>query len=293
MSWHTPMGYEWKDGKIQISEDYSELVLKIFTDYDAGLSTTQIAKNLVKAEIVNSNGRVAWTHATVGRILENPRYLGTKDYPQIVGKALFDRVQLRREEQRKVLGKGAYEKSTKEKQIFAKKLVCAECGGFYRYHRREDIYPKWRCKSDIPPKKNPCNNSFLSEEQLKSICIYAINKYIQNSGLIKKYAGKTQKLSKEYRLLDSKIQQSENLNPDELMGLLFERAEERYKTLQVRDEVWQTEKMDYEIAGLEELEVFDEVLYRKLIKKIVISPNHTVKVIFHNKDSLKVSYERL
>ena len=117
MSWHTPMGYEWKDGKIQISEDYSELVLKIFTDYDTGLSTTQIAKNLVKARIVNSNGRVAWTHATVGRILENPRYLGTKDYPQIVEKSLFDRVQLRREEQRKVLGKGAYEKSTKEKQL--------------------------------------------------------------------------------------------------------------------------------------------------------------------------------
>lgn len=293
MSWHTPMGYEWKDGKIQISEDYSELVLKIFTDYDTGLSTTQIAKNLVKARIVNSNGRVAWTHATVGRILENPRYLGTKDYPQIVEKSLFDRVQLRREEQRKVLGKGAYEKSTKEKQLFVKKLVCAECGGFYRYHRREDIYPKWRCKSDIPPKKTPCNNSFLSEEQTKNICIYAINKYIQNSKLIERYAETEQKLSKEFKILDRKIQEAENLDADEMMGLLFERAEERYKTLQVRDEVWQTEKMNWAIEDRPEMEQFDELIYRKLIKKIVIYPNHTAKVIFHNKDSLKVSYERL
>lgn len=293
MSWHTPMGYEWKDGNIQISKDYSELVLKIFTDYDTGLSTTQIAKNLVKARIVNANGRVAWTHATVGRILENPKYIGTADYPQIVEKTLFDNVQIRREEQRKVHGTGVYKKSVKEKQLFEKTLICAKCGGFYKYHRREDIYPRWRCKSDIPPKKNPCNNSFLSQEQLKNICIYASNKYIQNSKLIERYAETEQKLSKEFRILDRKIQEAENLNADELMGLLFERAEERYKTLQVRDEVWQTEKMNGSIEDHPELEEFDEMIYRKLIKKIVIYPNHTVKVFFHNKDSLKVSYERL
>lgn len=293
MSWHTPMGYEWKDGKIQISEDYKMLVLKIFSDYDAGLSTTQIAKDLMEAEIVNSHGRVAWTHATVGRILENSKYLGTADYPQVVEKALFDRVQIRREEQRKAHGTGVYKKSAKEKQLFAKTLICAECGSFYKYHRREDIYPRWRCKSDIPPKKNPCNNGFLSEEQLENICVYAINKYIQNSGLIEKAVEKSQKFSREYRLLDRKIQQSKNLDSDEQVELLFERAAERYKTLRVRDEVWQTEKMNYVIEGMEEVENFDELLYRKLIKKILISPNNTVKVIFHNKDSLKVSYKRL
>ena len=65
MSWHTPIGYEWMDGRIQIAEDYKAIVLMIFTDYDEGMTALQIAKKLMKAEVVNPRGRVAWTHTTI------------------------------------------------------------------------------------------------------------------------------------------------------------------------------------------------------------------------------------
>ena len=71
-----------------------------FRDYDSGISTWQIAKSLKGLGVKNANGRVAWTHASIGRILENHNYLGTEYYPQIIEKELFDRVQKRREQVR-------------------------------------------------------------------------------------------------------------------------------------------------------------------------------------------------
>ena len=100
MQWHTPIGYKVINGKIEVYEEHRKLVEQIFRDYDSGISTWQIAKSLKGLGVKNANGRVAWTHASIGRILENHNYLGTEYYPQIIEKELFDRVQKRREQVR-------------------------------------------------------------------------------------------------------------------------------------------------------------------------------------------------
>ena len=85
MQWHMPIGYKVVDGKITICEEQRKIVEQIFTDYDSGVAAGRIAQNLKGRNICNAKGKVSWTHASIGRILENPSYLGTEYYPQLIG----------------------------------------------------------------------------------------------------------------------------------------------------------------------------------------------------------------
>ena len=105
MQWHMPIGYKVVDGKITICEEQRKIVEQIFTDYDSGVAAGRIAQNLKGRNICNAKGKVSWTHASIGRILENPSYLGTEYYPQLIGEELFERVQRRREKVRAELGR--------------------------------------------------------------------------------------------------------------------------------------------------------------------------------------------
>ncbi|RGS43709.1 hypothetical protein DWX94_02635 [Coprococcus eutactus] len=117
MQWHTPIGYKVLNGKIVVYEEHRKIVEQIFRDYDSGISALRIAKDLKDRGIKNAHDRVGWSHASIGRILENYNYLGTEDYEQIIDKELFERVQKKREQVRtrgagestdRTKGKGSY-----------------------------------------------------------------------------------------------------------------------------------------------------------------------------------------
>ena len=78
-----------------------------------------------------------------------------------------------------------------------------------------------------------------------------------------------------------------------MVALLFRQASERYKTLEVRDEDIKAKEMREALAGREEIEEFDEELYRKLIKQIVVYKDDSVRVIFLNNNSIKIGYRDL
>ena len=44
------------------------------------------------------------------------------------------------------------------------------------------------------------------------------------------------------------------------------------------------------LAGKEKIEEFDEELYRKLIKQILVYKDNTVRVIFKNNNSVMIGY---
>lgn len=297
MAWHVPLGYEWVDGKIQIEKKFADLVIQIFMDFDGGKSACQIARELTQRGVTNTHGRVTWTHGVIGAILENRKYLGTDEYEQLIDAELFDRVQNRREYMRAESSKGNYRPDKNIRKIFDGVVVCAKCGSKYTYRqppckKRNKYIPLWMCKQHEYFRRDcRCTNSVLSNEQLKDICTYAVNQFIKNSRSIKRHEEHRQKFSREFWEINRKIEQSENINSEEIVGLLFKRAEERYKTLEVRDESIQTAIMKSAIENQKEIEEFDERLYRNLIRKIIVCPDNAVEVVFHNKDSLKISYQ--
>lgn len=138
-----------------------------------------------------------------------------------------------------------------------------------------------------------CGGGFISDRQVEKVCTIAINKRIQNPGLTEKYEKKEQQVSPEYRRITRCIEESEDKNADEMMALLFRQTSERYKTLEVRDEDIKEEEMREVLAGRKEIEEFDEELYQKLIKQIVVYKDDSVKVIFPNNNSIKIGYRDL
>lgn len=297
MQWHTPIGYKVINGKIEIYEEHSRIVEQIFKDYDNGVSALQIAKDLKEREIKNANDRVGWTHASIGRILENHNYLGTEDYPKMIDTELFERVQKRREQVRMEKGRGKHRPNKKERLVFGGVLVCAECGCDYSHyqpgHRKEGHgVPKWKCKNYVYQNRVSCGGS-ISDRQAEKVCIRAVNELIRNPKLTEKWEEKEQKVSPEYRRLERQIEEAESTGADEMTALLFRKAAERYKTLEVRDEDIKSAEMRETLAGREELEEFDEELYRKLIKQIIVYRDDSVRVVFQNNNSMKIGYRNL
>lgn len=111
--------------------------------------------------------------------------------------------------------------------------------------------------------------------------------------MVEKNEKKEQQVSPEYRRITSSIADAEDIGADEMMALLFKQASKRYKTLEVRDEDIKVEEMREALAGREEIGEFDEELYRKLIKKIVVHKDDSVRVIFPNNNSIKIGYRDL
>lgn len=99
MQRHMPMGYRMQDGKIYPEEEKVRVVRKIFQDYLSGTSTYVIAKELTAKGILNANNRTSWNHGSIGKILENIKYLGDSLYPQIIETEFFEQVLNRRKEQ--------------------------------------------------------------------------------------------------------------------------------------------------------------------------------------------------
>ncbi|MCI9126195.1 MAG: recombinase [Eubacterium sp.] len=295
MQWHTPMGYSIKEGKIVIDEEKKKIVQQIFKDYDHGKSLIKIADNLRERGIKNTHGRVTWTHGVIGKILENHNYLGTEYYPQIIEKELFERVQSKREEKRKNLSCGKYRPSARERILFGGVLICGTCGQPYSHiqpknRRQRHGVAKWKCKNYVYQNRLSCAGGFITDAQVMEVCVKAINQIINNKKLITAVNDNKEKISPRYRELNNQIENGNLETQGNIKTVLYERAAERYSTLEIKDEKQQTEEMLEILESRIELEIFDEVLYRKLIKQMIVYKDFTVKVVFCNGSSVTIEY---
>lgn len=132
MQRHMPIGYKMVDGKIQIEESKAAVVRKVFADYLIGVSTYALAKNLTAMGFLNANNKASWNHGSIGKILENSKYVSDGFYPQIIEPQIFEQVQNRRGELREKLGRTAQPNSMAKGYTFSGKLRCGECGEIFK-----------------------------------------------------------------------------------------------------------------------------------------------------------------
>ena len=294
MQWHTPMGYCVRDGQIVVDERQSEVVRQIFADYDSGISAIQIAKTLIENGITNKNDRVKWTHATIGRILENHNYLGTENYPCLIDRELFERVQMKREERRKSLSHGVYRPEKEERILFSGVIRCGACGAAYGHHTakkgKTKQEAKWKCKNYVYHNQLCCAGGFISDKEVKEVCVKVINQIIKDKELIKSVPEEQSTVTPRYGELDEAVRGMSDEGYEKVSALMLERAAERYLTLKVRDADERTEIMMEALKGAEELADFDEALYRKLIQEIVVNKDLTATVVFYNGSRLTTEY---
>lgn len=86
-----PFGYQMTMGEIVIHPAEAELVEKIFRRYAEGTSLNEVTAALCQQEVPYYKGRL-WNKNMVARILEDERYIGAKEHPQIIVPEQFQAV---------------------------------------------------------------------------------------------------------------------------------------------------------------------------------------------------------
>ena len=86
------------------------------------------------------------------------------------------------------------------------------------------------------------------------------------------------------------VKQMSDAGYEKMSVIMMDRAAERYLTLEVRDADERTEFMMEAIGKTSRIESFNEDLYRKLIKEIIVNKDSTATVVFYNGSRLTTEY---
>ncbi len=270
------------------------------------------------------------THKVVKNHGERPMYLVTDHHTSIVDRDTYNRVQqelARRNSKRKISTKTTTEQGKySSKYALTELLICGNCGTPYRrttWAARGKKQIVWRCISRLEHGKKYCPESpTIHEEKLHKAIIHAINNYYScrndivrilkaNIGTVLECQGQEEIQSLENRL--DEIDRARN----DLISLIasggcdenkldseFAKLYQEEQTLNERLEALKSQnrtsaetqsKLNNIMEMIEhekfELEIFDNVLIRKLIECIKVLSKTEILVIFKGGYEVKAEIE--
>jgi site-specific DNA recombinase len=298
MQRHMPIGYKMVDGKVQLDEPKAVVVKRIFADYQSGISTSALAKRLTEMGFPNANNKASWNHGSIGKILENVKYLGDEFYPQMIDTELFEQVQKRRKERCEQLGRSIRPNSGNLQYTFTGKLRCGECGEVYRKYIEHCGRPSeksfWKCKRYIYKNRVCCRCGFLTDEQLEKAFLEASNRILARIQILDRKTTKEPiPNNPEFTSLDQRIKELEaegRYSSKELPALIFKRAQALYKTAKIDDDEYNTGKMKQAFSGRQLLAEFDKELFLTVIKQITVYADHRLVFEFINGLTMETGY---
>lgn len=106
---------------------------------------SNVAKELNEANVEYKQGVIGWNKARIKRLLEDERYIGSKGFPSIVGKDIFNEIQ------NVIAERNIHQKSDKISSRFAINILflCPICHGIMN-RKRDQRYKKatkWHCEN--------------------------------------------------------------------------------------------------------------------------------------------------
>ncbi len=174
---YTPIGYDYRDGKLFVNPYEAEQVKKIFDWYLSGTSLKAIADRLTEEGYKNRySSWNSWT--SVRNILSNPIYTGQLHFGDvivenaheaIITKEQFESAKILRDKRHEQYGLTAFQ----SKHLLTGLLFCGHCGGRY-YLRNSGKYSYYACYSRTKQIKNMikdpnCMNKIWKGEELEPI----------------------------------------------------------------------------------------------------------------------------
>lgn len=203
------------DGNLVVNPEQAKTVRYIYTLFLQGMSFNGIATRLTAEGIRTASGKTRWHNTTIASILSNEKYKGdallqkyyipdflTKkavvnkgEVPQyyvqgnheaIIPVEIFDLVQRERANRNKSAESGRRE------HIFSYRIRCGVCGAFYgpKVWHSNDKYRKvvWQCNHKYRSKGSPCSGPIVTEEDIKTFFVKAVNKLIgDKKGIIRTF----------------------------------------------------------------------------------------------------------
>jgi site-specific DNA recombinase len=337
------LGYKKEDDKIVVDDDQAVIVKLIYKLFLVkGKTCSGIANYLKSQHIKTPSGKSSnWTKNTVYSILTNEKYKGdallqkkfTDNYlehslvkntgqipqyyvenshPAIIDRDMWEQVQAELYRRKKM---GAQYSSS---DIFATKLICEDCGGFYgkkKWHS-SDKYSKfiYQCNKKFHKNKEKCHTPNLTEDDIKSKFILAYNevmqdkeRIIQDTTEIIALLTDTKKLDKEIACINddlyvitelvNKLVKENSKNSDSLndYSKKYEELTKRYEKAKIRqDEViqekvykkGQASKMNSFLLNLinseDELAAWNDRIWMLMVESAVVHRDASITFVFYN-----------
>lgn len=225
------LGYDRGEGGVPvINEKEAEVVRMIYRLFLQGKTAAGICKHLMEQGIPTPAGKTKWSQSTVMSILQNEKYKGdallqkkfTVDFltkkqkvnegevpqyyvegshPAIISAMDFDMVQA------EIVRRQALGRSYSGSSIFASKLICGDCGGFYgkKVWHSTDAYrcEIWRCNSKFKG-ESKCETPALDTETIQQMFLRAYNQLM----------GTREQVIKACEIMRSVVADCEELNAE-------------------------------------------------------------------------------
>jgi len=228
------LGYEKKDGKIVIVEEEAKVVRLIYRMFLVEGKAPIAIRNYLTEQGIKSPANATWRAHVVLSILTNEKYKGDallqkkytenfleqkmvkntgqvpqyyveNSHPAIIDKDMWEMVQIEIKRRREMVG------GFSSANIFAGKIKCADCGGYYgrkTWHSnskyRRSIY---RCNKKYEEGKDKCKTPHLSEEEIKEKFLNAYNITIKDRERVKNDLKEVLKLITSTKGIDKEIKE--------------------------------------------------------------------------------------
>ena len=259
------LGYKKGEDELpEIVPEEAEIVRMIFRMYLEGKTSYAIAAFLTEQGIPTPSQKTSvWQASTIDSMLQNEKYRGSallqktftvdflqkkmkvnegevpqyyieESHPAIISPAEFEIVQSEIAH-RKKLGKN-YSGNT----IFATKVICGDCGGFYgpKVWHSTDKYRKviYRCNNKYDSKK--CTSPTITEDEIKDGFLQAFNSLLVNKAELLEDLREMQSLLSDTSAIDDEIKE-QNAELEIVTGLLKKCVDENKQQEQDQDKFWE------------------------------------------------------
>ena len=270
-----PFGYAYNHGAVAVNACEAAVLAKIFERYLSGASLLQIARELNARRVPYAPGIENWNKARLMRMLEDPRYTGNDEFPQLLSKeraAELKRIKAARNTQSTI-------DRTQPVYHLCVPILCPNCGSpMGRRSNRECRIPqRWACK-------NPQCRTWIgiADEALLGGITDLLNGIIAHPERLQAPAD-AYTPSDAVQRLEAEIRQT-------LERGTFDKAALRQKILdcaarkysEIEDTAYLTEALKAELEQSSPLSAYSEALTRRCVKEIFLQADATVRLTLVN-----------
>ena len=270
-----PFGYAYNHGAVAVNAGEVAVLAEIFERYLSGSSLLQIARESNARRVPYAPGIENWNKARLMRMLEDPRYTGNGEFPQLLSKehaAELKRIKAARNTQ------SAIDRAQPVYHLCVP-ILCPNCGSpMGRRSNRECRIPqRWACK-------NPQCRTWIgiTDEALLSEITDLLNGMIAHPERLQATTG-AYTPSEAVQRLEAEIRQM-------LERGMFDKAVLRQKILdcaarkyrEIEDTGYLTEALKVDLEQSGPLSAYSEALTRRCVRAILLQADATVRLTLVN-----------
>ena len=254
-----PFGYCYQNGILAAHPQESQTVQAVFSAYLSGEPLSKIATHLTAKLEEYLPGCWHWDKARVKRILDNDKYIGAGNFPQLISEKQFQMAH-----QKKESANTNRQSVDEDIKLFKGLVHCHHCGApmVRRMDSRFENPVTWKC---------PRCGYFLPlpDEEFKQR-VFQLQQSLVDKPLLAETEEETipvasmeaRRLTNEiFRKLDSGV-----FSEEELVNLALQCAAENYQTINSARHI--TERLTAALLHAGPLSAFDKALFERTVSEI-------------------------